>query len=157
MTQHHNTTHYGVRKDCAIAVLSRREVVSVAPFAGVAMALPASAGEADPVMPIYRKWCAARAEWDRLSKLPGGENSDTPEMLAVSDVEFSAVDALGEVAPTTWEGAAALLHVFWEYKGPCSLSEAGDAYEEEVNRYDRKLIQALWRGASGKSGLPRTV
>ena len=31
----------------------------------------------DPILPIYRKWFAAREEWGRLSGIPGNGEADS--------------------------------------------------------------------------------
>lgn len=141
--------------------LSRRSLLAALPAAGVALASPAlavgsslSAEAEDPVLPIYRKWCAARAEWLELSELEGNGDFEHPQSLAAEKIENDAFFAMVEMSPTSLEGVAAMAHVFWEVYGPCMPDDAPD-YVSATEEPENKLIAAIWRCASGENGLPR--
>jgi hypothetical protein len=126
------------------------------PLTGAALSLPALAHAGDrhdPVLPHYRQWVSARAEWLRLTDLPGNGNYDAPESMAEEDKEQTAFRAMCEETPTSMEGIAALAHALWDLDGPVFCPDHED-YEAATNSQNCKLIAAIWRAASGQTGLP---
>ena len=107
----------------------------------------------DSILPIYREWLAARAEWYELSDLPGNEDWEWPESKAAENREWAAFEAMLETRPTTMEGVAALAAALWAWEGPCwkpSSPEYSEALDDTTNR----LIAAIWKASSGSDGLP---
>ncbi|MEM1149850.1 MAG: hypothetical protein AAGI03_04735 [Pseudomonadota bacterium] len=75
-------------------------------------------------------------------------------MLDLADTWDEALFRLVEMTPISMAGVAALAHVYWDEYGPCFQPGAQD-FEAQCGSFDSKLIAAIWRGASGRDGLPR--
>lgn len=125
--------------------LTRRAILTAAP---AAMAFPAVAQPEDPILPVYREWCAARNEWKRLSHMPGNGNWDLPEALAAEARWFAAQAQIADMVPTSLPGIAAQAHVLWSIIGPESL-EGTASYAEELELEEVKLINGI-RQAAGE-------
>lgn len=117
-------------------------------------ALPATASTFDPILPLYREWRAARAEWLRLWDLPGNGNWDFPESIAAEKRENAAYDAMIDLTPVSSEGIAALAHVLWATEGPIVHQSSPD-FPEQCDQPGNKLIRAIWRAAGGQGEYPR--
>lgn len=135
------------------AAISRRNLLAALPASTLALSLPASAKQEDPILPLYRDWKLARKEWHRLSDMPGNENWDCPESLAADDRESAAFWAIVDMTPVSIEGIAALAHVLWINDGPNSRADDPD-YPVECAWPGNKMIRAIWQAASGQDGLP---
>jgi hypothetical protein len=107
-----------------------------------------------PLLMVYDRWAKARDEWEALSVLPGNENFDSPEMRDAEVREHDAFLALIEMTPTNMAEIAAPAHVLWEHDGPASQDGRVD-YLEEAAFPENRLMAAIWRGASGRDGLPQ--
>lgn len=105
----------------------------------------------DPIMPVYREWCAARIEWDRYADLPGNEDWDSPESLAAQAREDAAFwTIVHELTPVTVAGIGALAHVLWSIAGPCFDRDIeGELPEFEAP--EDVLMLKIWRAASGET------
>lgn len=125
-----------------------RHAAFAAPLA-IAPFHPAEA-EADPVLPPYRRWRAALAEWNRLARQPEHDTLATPQVIALQNDAEQALDELRGLAPKTNEGLAALLHVFWAEYGPDALPGT-EIYEREHRERGFPLIEAIWRAADPES------
>ena len=133
------------------ALPSRRQIIAAAPLAALTFS-PAAAASEDPIIPHYRRWTAALAEWRRLAEL--SEDWEGPEFEAVTRIESEATDAMVDMTPQSPEGFAALAHVLWYWEGP-SMSPDCPEYADACKTIGNRLIAAIWRGASGRDGLPR--
>ena len=135
--------------------LTRRNLLMALPVAGAAVAIPAlaKAETEDPILPLYRQWVAARNEWYRCADIPGNGNCDMPESKAAEAQGDAAFWAMIEMTPSSMEGIAALIHVLWDLDGP-SVTTDCEEYDELADRPNCKLMRAIWRGASGRNGLP---
>lgn len=122
--------------------------LTAAPALTLSTVQGASASPSDPILVHYREWLDARAEWKRLSVLPGNENFDFPESLEQDDREDAALGAMVELTPTTPEGFAALLHVLWYFEVP-DVDRNVPEYAEEVEDPVHKAILGLWRATTG--------
>lgn len=111
-----------------------------------------TAGE-DPILPLYRQWVAARNEWHRYVGLPGNENWDAPESKAAEAQENAAFWEMIEMTPTSMEGIAALIHILWSLEGPAVATDH-EEFHERADHPNCKLMAAIWRGATGRDGLP---
>jgi len=127
--------------------------------AAVLSSLPAVAGEAeDPVLPVYREWAAARAAWSSLvGQLGDKRDWDSPECKAVEARETALFFELLDLTPTTMAGIAAMTHVMWDFMGPATRRDLVEEYAEECDQTENRLIRAIWRGASGRDGIPPNV
>lgn len=134
-------------------MINRRTLLAALPVSGLAAALPAQASLTDPVVPLYHEWLAARAEWERLSEIPGNEDFDSPESIVADQRADAALDAMIELTPTSAEGVAALVHVLWHLKGPCFRADRPE-YLEECEYPRNKALISLWRATSGRSDHP---
>ena len=121
---------------------------------GEAAMLNRSDSTSSLILETYAKWSRARSEWEALSILPGNEHFDSPEMHSAEAREHEAFLALIEMSPANMAEIAVLAHVLWEHDGPAS-QDGGADYIEEANFPENRLMAAIWRGASGQSGLPR--
>ncbi|PCH70210.1 MAG: hypothetical protein COC12_08550 [Rhodobacteraceae bacterium] len=141
--------------DTGLPEFTRRAFVratAAIPLAVVPVATMAEA-QADPIVPLCQQWLAARNEWIHLSEIPGNEDWKRPESVAAEQREFAAFHKMLEMTPVTNEGIAALAHVHWAMFGPASI-EGSVSFKKECNRSENKIMAAIWRGASGKGGLP---
>lgn len=127
---------------------TRRTLIAALPVAGVAALLPVAfnPGQHDPILVPYQQWLGARRDW------LAHEESAALRVLA-EEREDEAFATLVNATPTSMEGIAALIHVLWDMEGP-SVNPDHDAYLEQADDPALKLIAAIWRAASGKSGLP---
>ena len=126
--------------------------------AAVLSSLPAVAGEAeDPVLSVYREWAAARAEWARMVEASENHDWETPECEAVEERETALFFELLDLTPTTMAGIAAMTHVMWDFMGPATRCDLAEEYAEECDQTENRLIRAIWRGASGRDGIPPNV
>lgn len=134
---------------------TRRQLIATGPLLALASA-PALAAIApeDPILPIYRRWCAVRAE--RMIAIHDAEcarRDPCPIVEALSDREFAAFDELRELTPASMAGIAACAHALWVYGGPCALEGTAD-WHEECRSWENELILSIWRAASGRDGFP---
>lgn len=134
---------------------TRRHVLAAGSLLGLA-ATPAFAAvePEDPLLPLHREWWTARQEWLRLARLPGNEDWDLPESLAAEAREDAAYKAMHELTPTSMAGIAALAHVLWTVAGPSAPEDLVDAYVQDCEKDECKLIAAIWRASSGETGTP---
>lgn len=136
-----------------MATTTRRAVLKAAPAIAVTASVPAALAAMpveDPVLPIYRRWREAREEW--MAKSEAGHDWEGADMQALEDAEYAALDELIAATPTTLAGIAALAHVFWVKQAV--WAEGSPEREEEIQSDEFKLIASIWRGASGRTGLP---
>ena len=142
-------------KSVSSASLTRRKMLMTLPVVGTAFAIPsmAKAETEDPILPLYRQWVAARKEWCRYADLPESGNWDMPETKAAESKEDAAFWAMIEMTPISMAGIAALIHVLWDLDGPSVVSDH-ENYSELSDHPNCKLMRAIWRGASGRNGLP---
>jgi hypothetical protein len=131
--------------------ISRRTALKSAALAAV---LPSTAiafpEPEDPILPVYRDWCAARIEWNRYADLPGNENWDRPESIAAQEREDAAFwKMVEELVPTSLEGIGSLTHVLWAFAGPCLSRDEDEAAEFEDPK-DRLMIK-IWQAATGET------
>lgn len=109
----------------------------------------------DPVPPIYRAWCAARADVNRIL----GDDPDQPEtdeFRAACAREDAAFENILRVEPTTMEGFAAAAHVLWDTDGPDAI-EGSEAWDEQCTAPASRMLATIWRAASGRDGMPRAI
>lgn len=138
---------------CANAhTLSRRTLLSALPVAGLGVSAPAVAQDEDPIMPIYREWWASRLAWNALVELDLSWESQ--EVKAAEARENAAFLAIIEITPVSLEGIAAMAHVMFQDFGPQTRRDLSEQYLEESEWPQNKMMAAIWRGASGKTGLP---
>lgn len=126
------------------------------PISGAVLSKPtpeAAIEAEDPVLPLYRQWTEARANWRRLAALPGNGNFDTPESKVEEEAEHTAFLALIELTPTSPAGIAALAHVLWDLEGPV-VPQDHDEFAALADKPSCKLIHAIWRASSGENGFP---
>lgn len=109
----------------------------------------------DPVLSLHRKWSDACAAWERLAAIPGNENSDALESKAAAAVEAAAFEAMVKTPPTSLAGVAVLASALWEMEGPTGVP-GSEEYQKQADSLSCQLILAIWRAASGQSGLPPT-
>ena len=135
--------------------INRRRLLKAAPLslAAASLAGAVNATEPDPIIPLYEDWWSARLEWVELSKSQADGEWDEPVMNAAEQRESAAFDALLEARPTTLQGAAALLHVYWAIEGP-AFAPGTPKHEEALRRPCNRLILTLWKFASGADALP---
>lgn len=110
----------------------------------------------DPIVPLYRKWLALRSKWRMLSDIPqadGSDPTDSPECKAAYACEWDLFEELAGAEPVSLEGLAALAHVLWIMAGPVSLPGSPD-FKEQCAKPENRIIAAIWRAASGETGLP---
>ncbi|TCP39799.1 hypothetical protein [Rhodovulum marinum] len=139
--------------DLALPVTRRTALASTA-AAGAALWAGASASAPeDPILPLYRQWVQARKDWHKYADLPGNEHWNMPESIEAADREDRAFYAMLELTPCSMEGIAALAHVLWDLDGPSVVPEHPE-YAEQCERTENKLVRAIWRSASGETGLP---
>lgn len=135
--------------------LTRRRVLAGGSLLGLAATPVLAAVEPkDPLLAIYRRWCAARAE--RVIAIHDAECAGIDVWQAVEDLsdrEFAAFDELRELRPTSLAGIAAHAHALWVYGGPCSLEGTAD-WHEECRSWENELILSIWHAASGRDGFP---
>lgn len=136
---------------------TRRNFIATVPLLGFAAA-PALRGvePEDPILPLYREWLAARAEWlaaDLAAEREGRIDNLCPIVRAAEDREYAALDEMCGLKPVSLSGIAALAHALWVCGGP-SLLEGTPDWEEECETWENRLIASIWRGASGQEGLP---
>lgn len=138
--------------------LSRRSLLTAAPAGLLPLAVQATpvASEADPIVPLYREWLSARAEWSRLATMPGNENWDWPEARDAEAREDAAFDAMARLTPTSLEGMAALTYMIWDNSGPSAFTTSPE-YPRQCDYPEVRMIAALWRAATGETGLPRPL
>lgn len=129
-------------------MMNRSDVLAALHTSTLTLAGGANATPSDPILAHYRDWLDARAEWKRLSHLPGNENFDFPESLAADAREDAALAAMVELTPTTPEGFAALLHVLWYFEVP-DLDRRVPEYAARVKDPAHKAILGLWRATTG--------
>lgn len=136
-------------------VVTRRSVLAAAPLLGLAATPVLAAVEPeDPILPLYRRWCAARAERVIAIHDAECEGKDPRQTIeALSDREFAAFDELRELRPASLAGIAAHAHALWVYGGPCALEGTAD-WHEECRSWENELILSIWRAASGRDGFP---
>jgi hypothetical protein len=128
-------------------MINRRTMLAALPASTFALAPAASSTPTDPILEHYREWLAARAEWKRVSYLPGNENFDLPESIEADKREDAALSALLEHTPVTLEGMAALVHVLWYLDDPV----IGDP---DLESHVAKATLGLWRATTGRSDIP---
>lgn len=106
--------------------MNRRHLIASAPAAAFAVSLPgaAQADTPDPVIPVYERWLAARADWKRHKDVPGNENWDAPESLEAEARENAAFGEMLDMTPASMAGIAALAHVLWDLDGPVADTDA---------------------------------
>ena len=124
-----------------------------APVWAEARALVEALATEDPIMPLFRQWRAARDEWLRVFDLPGNGSFDIPEVAAAIKREHAALYAMLDLTPISIAGIAALATVLWDLGGP-SMDESQEGFAEASALPEQKLMLAIYRGASGESGLP---
>lgn len=109
---------------------------------------------ADPILPLYQEWRAARATWYELADLPENGNWDMPESLDAEAREEQAFTKMIETLPTTQAGLAALVDVLWSVAAPDLIGDQHVHYAERLEEPANKLMIRLWRATSGHEGLP---
>ena len=124
--------------------MNRRAFLSAAPALSRAT-LPAAAA-ADPILPLYERWCFLNSEWSRLCTLLDDREDDTPEMDAIFMERWRVYDQIADTPPRSAAGVAAMAHVMWVEDGPCSVPDT-PAYQEEITQERHRLLQSLRRGA----------
>ncbi len=137
--------------------INRRTLLAAIPASSGALAFPVvgmASQKADPILPLYREWCDARAEWIHYSEMPGNEDWKWPESTDSAAREDAAFFRMIDMTPVSMEGLAALAHVHWDTDGPVHV-ETRENFTVECNQSGNKLMAAIWRGASGQNGLPR--
>lgn len=138
--------------------VTRRRVLAGGSLLGLAATPVLAAVEPeDPLLAIYSRWCAVRAE--RMIAIHDAESArrdPCPIVEALSDREFAAFDELRELTPASLAGIAACAHALWLYGGPCSLEGTAD-WHEECRSWENELILSIWRAASGRDGFPGEV
>jgi len=107
----------------------------------------------DPILPLHREWMAARVEWFRCVGVGKSGDTDKPECIAAKEREHEALEQMLEMTPTSMAGIAALAHVLWDRAGPGS-TPGTEYFDDECEDEECKLMAAIWRAASGRSGLP---
>ncbi|SMO34718.1 hypothetical protein SAMN06265173_101186 [Thalassovita litoralis] len=130
--------------------LSRRTLLTALPASGVALAFPVSAEPVDPIMPLYHEWHHASAEWLRLADF---DDWDGEPMQSLWDRKDAALERMLEIVPASTAGIAALAHVLWAEAGPV-LRPDHEEYQSQCETIPNKLIGAIWKAASGKTGVP---
>lgn len=135
--------------------MSRRTMLTTFSSTSAMLTLPVlgRADVEDPILPLYRQWVSARAEWYRYADLPGNGDWDMPESQAAQAQEDAAFWAMIEMTPTSMAGIAALAQVLWDLEGP-TVTLGQEGYREQASTPSCKLMSAIWRAASGHKGLP---
>lgn len=136
--------------------LSRRDILTALPAAGISATLPAiaSASEPDPVVVAYHEWLDARREWLKLAELPDNGNFDDPRSLALDDIISEAEELMFRLPPTSLEGIAAIAAVAWFYVSPGNVDP--DGWAEEKHTWDCRAVMAIWKACTGRDGYPVT-
>jgi hypothetical protein len=134
--------------------MSRRAALgSVAIASAIPGVVLAAQEPEDPIMPVYREWCAARIEWIKYAEVPGNENWDSPESLAAQEREDEAFwTMVNDMVPTSLAGIGALTHVLWSVAGP-SFSRDRDGPAIELDDPKDILMLKIWQAASGETAL----
>ncbi|QDL90471.1 hypothetical protein FDP22_00875 [Paroceanicella profunda] len=124
-------------------------------LAAPALALPlgAAVDGHSRILSHYQNWLAARAEWWRLSEIPGNEEYDDPRSLAAKETEYSEIAALLSLPPQTQAELAAFSHILWNRVGPTSLPDT-DGFREEMREPGCRAMLAIWQATSGSSTYP---
>lgn len=113
--------------------------------------LESAATRPDPILEPYNRWWAAYTEFARLS---GTDVSwESPEMVALSEARDEARQQVEDMEPVTMAGIAALVHVAWATDA-MPHAEGSEDYLREAERPFCKMLAAIWRRASGETGLP---
>jgi len=134
--------------------MKRRAMLTVIPGAIAATAVPAIAAAIPQVEPrseildLYSRWCAAEAVCESESDLRGDGDETPKERAAAKQAEELRVQLL-HCQPSTMPEVAALAHILWS-----SLSYQPDEAERGIDYGSPMLIAAIWRGASGREGVP---
>ncbi|WP_133119887.1 hypothetical protein [Pseudooceanicola lipolyticus] len=137
--------------------MTRRAALCAAPaiLTPIATLVSAATEPDDPVLPHYRAWLAARADWLRAAELPGNGNLEHPDSREAELREQQALELMIETPPTSLAGIAALVFIFWDWEGPSSLNAA--RFEEECQLLPNKLLLAIWKATSGQNGAPERL
>jgi len=108
-----------------------------------------STGAEDPILPLYRKWLAARAEWNRLAEF---ERDETPEGEAHWNATFEASDQMQELTPVSPQGIAAIVHVYWYLEGP-QCARWSESYKEQCEYDGNQLLLRVFSAVTGGGDL----
>lgn len=135
--------------------MKRRAILTMMPGALAATAVPGIAAAARQVEPrsdlldLYRKWCEAKATADHLAASRSYTDNETrAEQAAQRRSEKLRVQLMG-CQPETMPEVAAMLHVLWD-----TLGWQPDEPDTFWNGGAPSLLSAIWRGASGREGVP---
>lgn len=109
----------------------------------------------DPVPSIFRAWCAARADVNRILGVDPAM-AETDELRAAYAAEDAAFEDILRVEPTTMEGFAAVAHVLWDTDGPDAI-EGSEAWSDQCIAPSSRMLATIWRAASGRDGMPRAT
>ncbi|PJN95107.1 hypothetical protein CNY89_10450 [Amaricoccus sp. HAR-UPW-R2A-40] len=74
-------------------------------------------------------------------------------MVALSDARDEAREQIEDMEPTTMAGIAAVAHVAWATDA-MPWAVGSEDYLREAERPFCKMLAAIWRCASGETGLP---
>lgn len=131
-------------------MMNRRDILAALPAVAFAPRAVSAADVPDPILPLYRQWQEARAEWHALADLPGNENWDSAATVEADARENAAFWAMLDMTPVTMEGVAALAHVLWTLEGPSPPPGTAD-YEESLTQPANRIMAALWRAGGATS------
>lgn len=134
--------------------MKRRTLLTVIPGAlaatavpGIAATLPKSESRS-VILDLYAKWCAAEAEYEREGDLRGTGDETRKERAAERRAEKLRVQ-LVHCQPSTMPEIAALVHILWS-----SLNYTPGDADSGCDFGAATLTAAIWRGVSGKDGVP---
>ena len=105
----------------------------------------------DPILEPYNRWWKAFEEFGRLAVLPDAD-WESPEMVALCDARNIGFDDVDDGQPVNMAGIAAVAHVIWA--NSITYRPGSPDFDIEVNEPNTRMIAAIWRCASGKTGLP---
>lgn len=101
------------------------------------------------ILDLYTRWCNASAKGAYLASLRDYEDHETPEERAAEDLSEALRAELIDCQPRTMPEIAAMLHILWD-----TLPYVSGDMRTLCDYGAPTILAALWRGASGKEGIP---
>ncbi|WP_299821340.1 hypothetical protein [uncultured Jannaschia sp.] len=139
--------------------MTRRAVCATLPALAVPAALPLAANATptgdERFMALYHAWLAIHEEWNT----PNGHltmDEETRWSRELGSRQYAILAQMEIHRPKTREGILALLWVQWRESGPVS-TVGSDAWREELEEGDFRMMIAVWRSITGLDGLPRRL
>lgn len=115
-----------------------------------------SGAEDDPVIELCQRWkTMRRAVFDMITEDVGG-HCDSPELEETEAAQRRLERQLLTMVPTSPEGVAAMLDLYWVLEGPGSL-EGTDGWLKDMQNPQYLMLRRLRHGAfivAGQAGRP---